>query len=241
MIDKGIVIYWENCTEFLSVDFNDLDSLREISKTDEYWHDEDKYVQYQVSSKLKSNNKNYTLTLKYDHSNNKDINYDDVCWGTSTIKLSQDKMSGEASWIDDDDKENDGTVEWERIDKPIMAKRKKSNIETTQRQQTKFRKLLLSLDKKCIITNEEMPEVLEAAHIIPVSENGLESANNGVIMRSDIHKLYDSGKFIISDDGSILVTNIISEEYETILKNAQIPKPTLLRVKKALIIKANKA
>lgn len=69
-----------------------------------------------------------------------------------------------------------------------------SNIKKMGRgaQQPKFRKDLLDVYPKCIISNISMPEVLIAAHIKPVEYKGGYDVSNGFLMRTDLHLLFDA-------------------------------------------------
>ena len=61
-----------------------------------------------------------------------------------------------------------------------------------RRGQPQFRANLMHLyESRCAITGEGPEEVLEAAHIEPHSENGRNSSSNGLLLRSDIHTLFD--------------------------------------------------
>jgi predicted restriction endonuclease len=57
--------------------------------------------------------------------------------------------------------------------------------------QTEFRKELLAKYNKCIITDEDCEHSLEACHIIPISEKETYDIDNGLLLRSDIHKTFD--------------------------------------------------
>ena len=69
--------------------------------------------------------------------------------------------------------------------------------------QAQFRKSVLQMCKRCVITNVTMPEILEAAHIKPVKYNGDYTAANGFAMRTDIHILFDTGHLRISTEGVV--------------------------------------
>lgn len=68
--------------------------------------------------------------------------------------------------------------------------------------QSKFRKeLLIAYDYTCAITGSKVVELLEAAHIQPYDGAHTSVVNNGVLLRSDIHDLFDiyvEGKRLIS-------------------------------------------
>jgi hypothetical protein len=64
--------------------------------------------------------------------------------------------------------------------------------------QSKFRdNLLKAYENKCCISNTEVLETLEAAHISLHSKTGVNSSENGLLLRADFHALFDSGLLII--------------------------------------------
>lgn len=69
-------------------------------------------------------------------------------------------------------------------------------------------------DRRCAITGERTLPVLEAAHIKPYSETGPHMVSNGLLLRSDLHTLFDDGYVTVSDDFRIRVSNRIKEEFE---------------------------
>ncbi len=61
-----------------------------------------------------------------------------------------------------------------------------------RRGQPKFREdLLKAYDSKCAITGWDAQEALEAAHIIPYSETKNNHLSNGLLLRADLHTLFD--------------------------------------------------
>jgi len=78
-----------------------------------------------------------------------------------------------------------------------------------------FRVLVTDVyERRCAITNERTLPALEAAHIQPFSENGPLSVNNGILMRRDLHALYDRGYLTITPAYQIEVSRRIKEEFE---------------------------
>lgn len=68
-----------------------------------------------------------------------------------------------------------------------------------RRHQSLFRISLMKLyDNKCAISGCDVDEVLQAAHITKYSCNGNNSNNNGIILRSDLHCLFDNNLFAIN-------------------------------------------
>jgi putative restriction endonuclease len=68
--------------------------------------------------------------------------------------------------------------------------------------------------RRCAISGEKTLPVLEAAHIKPYSELGPHEISNGILLRSDIHKLFDGGYVTITTDHKIEVSNRIKEQFE---------------------------
>lgn len=44
----------------------------------------------------------------------------------------------------------------------------------------------------CVLSDHGPEEVLEAAHILPHAESGINKLDNGLLMRADIHSLFDA-------------------------------------------------
>lgn len=68
--------------------------------------------------------------------------------------------------------------------------------------------------RRCAITGEKTFPVLEAAHIQPVSRGGEHRVDNGLLLRSDIHKLFDLGYVTVSPAGEFRVSSQLREEWK---------------------------
>lgn len=71
--------------------------------------------------------------------------------------------------------------------------------------QSIFRNSLINRDKVCILSKTHKDQC-EAAHIIPVAENNNYDVNNGLLLSSNLHKLYD--KFYWSINPNTLLVEI---------------------------------
>lgn len=67
--------------------------------------------------------------------------------------------------------------------------------------------------RRCAITGEKTLPVLEAAHIKPYAEEGPHSVNNGLLLKSDFHTLFDGGYITIDTDFRIDVSKRLHEDY----------------------------
>ncbi len=68
--------------------------------------------------------------------------------------------------------------------------------------------------RRCAISGERTLPVLEAAHIKPFAESGPNRINNGLLLRSDMHKLFDAGYLTVTPDYHVEVSRRIKEEFE---------------------------
>ncbi|MDA8000909.1 MAG: HNH endonuclease [Alphaproteobacteria bacterium] len=100
-------------------------------------------------------------------------------------------------------------------------------IEATSRpNQARFRKLILdNFGAACALTGESTPDVLDACHIISVSDGGKDSLDNGICLRADIHKLFDNGKLRISEEGDVTLSGDVkdSPSYRNLPEKITIP------------------
>lgn len=68
--------------------------------------------------------------------------------------------------------------------------------------------------RRCAVTNERVLPALEAAHIKPYAESGPHEIGNGILLRSDLHKLLDKGYVTISPDYHFEVSRKIKEDFD---------------------------
>jgi putative restriction endonuclease len=77
-----------------------------------------------------------------------------------------------------------------------------------------FRVLITdAYQRRCSITGEKTLPVLESAHIKSYAQLGPHAISNGILLRSDIHKLFDNGYLTITTDLKVEVSNRIKEEF----------------------------
>jgi putative restriction endonuclease len=68
--------------------------------------------------------------------------------------------------------------------------------------------------KRCAVTGERTLPVLEAAHIQPFASDGPNRVSNGLLLRSDLHILFDRGYITVTPDLHVHVSKRIREEFE---------------------------
>ena len=68
--------------------------------------------------------------------------------------------------------------------------------------------------RRCAVTGERVLPALEAAHIRPYGEGGGHEVTNGLLLRRDIHGLFDRGYVTVTPSGIFEVSRRIREEFE---------------------------
>lgn len=123
---------------------------------------------------------------------------------------------------------NEATVKEEFNFKNIVDARKKQERAIIIRQgQVSFRnKLLRIYDEKCVISKVNVESVLEAAHISPYMGKETNVSKNGLLLRSDLHLLFDKKLIRINDEYIVEVSpaliNSVYGKYNGI--SLQLPK-----------------
>lgn len=87
---------------------------------------------------------------------------------------------------------------------PEVAASYSYGIVKRRNHQDRFRNLLLSAyEPECIVCGFDQVEILEAAHIIPDSQGGPSSVENGRLMCPNHHRAHDAGLFLFESDQPI--------------------------------------
>lgn len=73
--------------------------------------------------------------------------------------------------------------------------------------------VLQAYGRQCAITGAKIRPVLEAAHIRPLAHGGEHRLDNGLLLRSDIHTLYDRGYIGVDPKHRLLVSPRLREEF----------------------------
>ena len=71
-----------------------------------------------------------------------------------------------------------------------------------------------SYQRRCAVTGEKALPVLDAAHIRPVAEGGQHRLDNGLLLRTDVHRLYDKGYVTVTPDGRFLVSRRLKTDFD---------------------------
>lgn len=84
-----------------------------------------------------------------------------------------------------------------------------------RKNQSKFKlSLLKKYNSQCLISKIKVPELIEAAHIYPHSESGQNNIANGILLRSDLHILFDCGLLCIDPENFNVIIDKSLEKTE---------------------------
>ena len=68
-------------------------------------------------------------------------------------------------------------------------------------------------ERQCAVTREHTLPVLQAAHIRPVTAGGEHRVGNGVLLRSDVHTLFDRGYVTVTPDYKFRVSSRLNDDW----------------------------
>jgi putative restriction endonuclease len=68
-------------------------------------------------------------------------------------------------------------------------------------------------NRACAVTGEHSLPALEAAHIKPFALEGRHSISNGVLLRSDLHRLFDRGYVTVTPDCRLNVGKVLKDHF----------------------------
>jgi len=81
--------------------------------------------------------------------------------------------------------------------------------------QGSFRLILTdAYESRCALTSSRILHVLDSAHIKPYASSGTHSPTNGILLRKDIHTLFDLGYITVTPDYNVEISRKMKEEFE---------------------------
>jgi putative restriction endonuclease len=67
--------------------------------------------------------------------------------------------------------------------------------------------------RQCALTDGKVLPALDAAHIKPYREGGYHSKSNGILLRKDIHSVFDAGYATVDENYRFLVSKKVKEVF----------------------------
>ncbi|GAA5165907.1 HNH endonuclease [Ornithinimicrobium tianjinense] len=101
-----------------------------------------------------------------------------------------------------------------RLDLSILDEDQRKVVEqivAIREGQSEFRQSLLKVYDGCAVTGTRFEASLDAAHISPYKGLQSNKVRNGLILRKDVHRLFDLDLLALEDDGTIRVAPEVTE------------------------------
>ena len=103
---------------------------------------------------------------------------------------------------------------------------RRTGLTTVRPQQQHFRySVIRAYGSVCAVTGETCTEVLEAAHIQPYVDERSNDVRNGILLRTDLHTLFDAGLLTIDGAYRVRVSPFLRSDTYTALDGKQIRLP----------------
>jgi putative restriction endonuclease len=128
-----------------------------------------------------------------------------------------------------DSNEGEGRLIWEQVSSAISTQRPSATISQTAIEAARYGEPRMvtprlgqggfrvavteAYQRRCAMTGEKTLPVLIAAHIRPLAREGPHLASNGLLLRSDIHTLFDRGLLCITPELNIEVSSRIRADF----------------------------
>jgi hypothetical protein len=211
-----------------------------VVETKAFWLKEKKKVTYSavcVRSGFSANT--HELVLSYSASRNPKLKSADVSWGEAVLRMTADGATATAVWNDEQGKDYSGKARAQVLSVGLLDEfqYKELAARIARPNQNTIRQCLLEHDGVCAITGEATMAVLDVAHLIDVGRKGATGVENCVLLRTDLHRLFDKGLISIMKDGTLELADRLSDSYRRELKGKRLDKGILARVSKALSLR----
>ena len=69
-------------------------------------------------------------------------------------------------------------------------------------------------ERRCAVTGEKTLPILDAAHIRAFNDGGAHDPANGLLLRTDVHRLFDLGYVTVSPDHRFEVSSRLKADYD---------------------------
>jgi len=202
-------IKWRGFNEF--IDLNPGVTLNMPIETTENWpskYDSVKIKYQALVTKYEPRLEGGTLHLHYNEGDQRHASFlkhkdedEEFHWGkwelTWTKVKGSDHATGDAYWRDDFDHGNSGLIkravtvyQWAPPNPKDIKFEKVSRLKRPDSKRLK--ELLIAKDHSCAITGESQSEVLDAVHIVPAVQGNYGLIGNAILLRTDLHRLFDA-------------------------------------------------
>lgn len=172
--------------------------------------------------------------------------YPQLEWGRTVLEIDADLEKGSAEFSNNAGQlHREGLVTF--LETSLYQTLTRAQVGVLLRPgQAAVRKKLLEEFGRCAISNESCAEVLEVAHIVEHSVGGAADVSNAILLRADIHNLFDSGLLSIDETGAIALNGVAdASKYRAEIEsggwNRVLAPELLISIKRALKERASRS
>lgn len=235
MAQVDIFTVWPYGWERFSIDLDSLPDNGSVVEVQGYWPDENKSASYKAdfSHQTFSDGKR-ELRLEYRPDLLADLDPDLESYiGTLILNIEPGLRKATAKWETTlgQVSQPEGSITCHVLEGNITRNIELEAYTRIKRQQQELKSALIDIDQCCVLSGETTVAVLEAAHIVGVAHSGDDQISNGVLLRADLHRLFDRGLFYFDNAGYVMITGgSISTEYRHFLEGRAMSAGTFSRV-----------
>lgn len=236
-----IRVQWHYGIERLIFDPLALPRVGAVIKTTEFWPDDNKTVEYNVEITVSKHRQDggFRLALKYSKDLNPELAKENIYWGTATYDVPAKLGKAKIQWhCAGKDRSRDGKLIGTILREEEERIFDRESYDRIKRAQKDFRKKICIEGKSCAITGIKTEDVLQAAHVLDVCDGGKDEPENGMLLRADLHLLFDKRLFSIvhtgKNKGKIKTDPCLPDEYAQFLKGKYIDSNVFVRIKENL-------
>lgn len=226
-----LTISWADAKEYIRLRMDSLPA--ESIRTEEDWLDGSILKVYNprvVLSAMQADG-SHLIKLEYLQADHPEHEGTGVIWGMSTIHISADQGTASVNWKSSPSREDDGEASCQITQEHVTTDAEREFISRHKRSQAKFKADLFKRESQCVASGESFSAALEAAHLLDVEHLGPSIPENGVLLRADLHKLFDDGYFSITESGDWEFHKNLPSSYRIHFQSVGLPKATYERVK----------
>lgn len=232
-----IRIHWAYSVERMRIDLAELKAHPKGRLiTHEVWKGEEGALVYRPRMAYHADTRGtHVIELVYLQRDHPGFDEIGVLWGKSTIEVLASCTHAAANWVGEPGLNRfDGEARNVEV-RPEKPAEKQAEVVAVRKAQARFKLELLKLDSACALTGETLQALLDAAHIQPVEDRGPDEIDNGILLRADLHRLYDAGYFTIKSDGTLILDKSIPDSYRAQLKGVKLRADIIERIKPYLL------
>lgn len=209
-----VVVRWPETLEYIPLDLASM-AAGDGLDTLETFHDHSDPGTYDVlCTEFERDAQGWTVALLYDRGRGANPElaraYPKLQWGTTQLRIAADLSAISARFEATTGDSTDG--ECSLLQPQLFAPLSRGQANVLLRPgQGALRRKLLERYGRCAVSNECARDALEAAHLIDHGEGGSASCENAILLRADLHSLFDAGKLRIDDSGAIELAGLPAE------------------------------